>query len=153
MPSPNKRRRTLPVVAVTLLALLAAFIGKNGINSLHRVPEWTWFSVKLKLSLEQDPSAGACYDRTGSAPLPLATVVKELHEAWPEQSIAVIHNAALEVGTALLHREDIEIGELVGGKFVPSKSAPWDTNERMISAVKTSTVLFENNREYVFRRK
>ena len=85
--------------------------------------------------------------------MPLAAVVKEMHDAWPDLNIAAVHGAALEVGTALLHRGDIEMGEWIGGKFVPSTAAPWQDNERMISEVKASTVLFENDRVYVFRRK
>jgi len=70
--------------------------------------------------------------------------VREMREAWPGQSVAAIHTTALEVGTALLHRGDIEIGELVNGKFVPTKSAPWQANERMVSDLKASKDLFEN---------
>jgi hypothetical protein len=153
MPSPNKRGLVLAVMAMALLALGAAFVLRYGTGSLSRAPGWALAAAKLKLSLEQDPSAGAYYDRTGTGPLPLAAVVRDLRAAWPDQSVAIVHQAALEVGTALLHRGDIEMGEWVGGRFVSSTSAPWDDNQRMISEVMASPVPFENERVYVFRRK
>jgi len=153
MSSPHKRSLALPVVAVAMLALGADFILRYGVGSLYRVPSWAIYTIKLKLDLERDPSAGAFYDRTRGGPLPLATVTRELHGAWPHLNIAAVHGAALEVGTALLHRADIEMGEWVGGKFVPSTAAPWQDNERMIAEVEASPVLFENGRVYVFRRK
>jgi hypothetical protein len=151
--SPNKRSLALAVVTVALLALGAAFILRYGAAATYRAPGWALAAAKLKLSLEQDPSAGAYYDRTGAGPLPLAAIAKDLRGAWPDQSVAVVHQAALEVGTALLHRANIEMGEWVDGRFVPSVSAPWDDNQRMISEVMASPVLFENERVYVFHRK
>ena len=153
--SPRQRSRALPFLATAtlLIALIAAVGSKQGTGSLHRVPAWTISAVRLKLALDADPSAGAYYDRTASAPLPLATMVKELRAAWPAESVAVVHGAALDVGTALLHRSDIEVGELVGGTFSPLPDPSWHTNEQMISTVRNSPGFFENERVYVFRRK
>ena len=148
-----KRQRAFQIIAVILVVFFTAFIGRFGVGSLHRAPQWIFSGAKLKLLPLEDASAGAHYDRTGRAPLPLATVVRELREAWPDQSLAVVHGAALEVGTALLHRSDIEAGALVDGKFVPSTSARWHFNEQMTTAVNASTVLFADERTYVFRRK
>ena len=155
MTASNTRGRALPIIAITLVVLFTVFIGRFGVGSLHRVPQWFFAGAKLKFLPLEDASAGpnSVYERTKSGPLPLATVVKEMREAWPTESITVVHAAALEVGSALLHRRDMEIGELVDGKFVPSTSAPWQTNERMISAVNTSNTFFADDRIYVFRRK
>jgi hypothetical protein len=144
---------TLSILAIALLAAVAVLVAKYGVRSLHRAPAWAVAAVKLTLSLEQDPSAGAFYDRTGTGPLPLAAVVQEFRAAWPKENITLIHTAALEVGTALLHRSDIEIGEMIGGKFVPSPDAPWQTNEQMRSELSHASKPFENDRRYVFRRK
>lgn len=149
----EKRRPVLFIVAGVAPALIAAFIWQNGASSLYRAPQWAVSSIKLKLSLAQDASAGAYYDRTARAPLPLATIVKELRTAWPTESVTGIHDAALEVGTALLHRSDIEVGKLVEGKFLPSQSTPWDANELMVTEVTRSLGLFEKDQVYVFRRK
>jgi hypothetical protein len=155
MTSPPKSGRVLPVVATILLASIAAFIWRNGASSLHRVPEWVFTSAKLKLLPLEDASAGpnSAYERTKSGQLSLATMVKEIREAWPKENISLVHTAALEVATALLHRSDIEVGELVDGKFVPSKSPPWHDNERMLSEIQHSADLFQNDHVYVFRRK
>lgn len=138
-----------------MVVLCTVFIGRFGVGSLHRVPQWIFTSAKLKLLPLEDASAGphAAYERTKSGPLSLATVVKELREAWPKENIPVVHSAALEVGTALLHRGDIEVGEMVDGKFVPSPNAPWQTNEQMQSDLKDTSTPFENDRRYIFRRK
>ncbi|MEO7415362.1 MAG: hypothetical protein ABIZ81_18610 [Opitutaceae bacterium] len=152
MSSQPKRGRVLPVVAAVFLGSIVIFIWKNGVGSLHRSPAWAMAAIKLKLSLEPDASVGA-YERTATGPFALATVIREFREEWPKESIALIHWAALEVGTALLHRGDIEVGELVGGKFVPSKFPPWHTNEKMLSEIQHSPDLFGNDRVYVFRRR
>ncbi len=81
MNSPDKRGPVLFIVAGVALALIAAFIWQNGAGSLYRAPQWAASSIKLKLSLAQDASADAYYDRTARAPLPLATIVKELRAA------------------------------------------------------------------------
>jgi hypothetical protein len=150
---PNQLRLALFSIGIGLLAAIAVLITKYGVRSLPRAPAWAAAAAKLKLSLDQDASAGAFYDRTGTGPLPLAAVVKEFREAWPKENISLIHTAALEVGTALLHRSDIEVGELVGGKFVPSPDAPWQTNEQMRAHLKDASAPFENDQLYVFRRK
>ena len=138
---------------VALIAWMVFFVGKHGFRSLHRAPAWAAEGVKMKFGLEQDASSGMAYDRTLRGGLPLAAVVKDLHEAWPNESVALIHSAAVEVGTALLHRGDIEVGTMVDGKFVPSHSAPWDMNQRMIDELTNSPTLFENADVYIFRRR
>ena len=153
MPLPQKRPRVLPFAAVSLLALIVIFIISMGPDSLYRMPAWTVDAIRLKLSLKQDASADAYYNRTKSGLLPLATVVREMREAWPKENITLIHQAALEVGTGLLHRSDIAAGELVDGTFVPFSSPSWNTNADMIYEVMNSSVLFENDHRYVFRRK
>lgn len=153
MPAPPQRRGLPAFVAAAVLALLLVFIRKNGIGSLHRFPGWTVDAINLKLSPEDDASAGTYYDRTRVVPLPLAAVIREMRTEWPTMSLALIHSAALEVGTALLHRSDIEAGEMIEGKFVPSPFPPWHINERMIAEVTASPTLFENDKTYVFRRK
>src|SRR3982751_2457870 len=117
-----KGQRALPIIAVTLVVLLTFFIARFGAGSLHRAPSWIFASVKLKLLPLEDASAGpsSAYERTKSGPLSLATMIKEMSDAWPKETIPVIHTAALEVATALLHRSDIEVGEIVDGKFMPS---------------------------------
>jgi hypothetical protein len=150
-----KRSRKLPIVTAILTASIAAFIWKNGTGSLHRVPQWVFVSAKLKLLPLEDASAGphSPYERTKSGPLSLAAMVKEMRDAWPAENISLVHTAALEVATALLHRSDIEAGELVDGKFVPYQFSRWHLNELMTSEVGASSVPFDNQRIYVFRRK
>jgi hypothetical protein len=140
-------------IVVALAVWLVFFVGKHGIRSLHRAPAWAAAGAKIKLGLEQDASSGMGYDRTLRGPLPLATVVKDFHDEWPSGSVSMIHFAALEVGTALLHRGDIEVGEMVGGKFVPVSSPAWEINRRMIDELRHSPILFGNMEVYVFRRK
>lgn len=151
--SPPKSRRLWFGVSATLLALLVVFIARNGVRSLHRVPQWTTEALRLKFYPTEDASAGAYYDRTAHGLLPLATIMREMRQSWPAEKTAVIHYSGLEVGTALLHRPDIVAGELVDGKFVPYKSPPWHINETMIAEVRGSPSLFDNERVYVFRRK
>lgn len=153
MSSAPKRLRLLPAVTAILLTLLVVFIAKNGVRSLHRVPRWTSDAIKLRVFPTEDASAGAFYDRTAHAPLPLAVILRELQQEWPKASAALVHHAGLEVGTALLHRSDIEAGEILDGKFVPLESPPWHINEMMIAEVRASPALFDNERKYVFRRK
>ena len=149
----NKRGVVFRLVGVMLLLSISGFVWCYGFGSLYQGPRWLVSTARLRLGLEQDPSAGAYYERTQLAPLPLATVVKELRAAWPTESVALVHGAALEVGTALLHRGDIEMGEMRGGHFVPGELAPWLANERMMAEIKASTIWFDNEQTYVFRRK
>ena len=153
MPKTIKRGVVFPLLGAALLLSIGGFAWRYGIGSLYRTPRWLVSTAKLQLGLEPDASAGAYYERTQAAPLTLATVVKELRGAWPAENAAVVHRAALEVGTALLHRGDIEMGEIVGGRFVPSELAPWLANERMITEVDASPGWFENEQIVVFRRK
>ena len=75
MSPPVKRSLTLPLAGIVLLTLIAIFLAQNGVASFQRVPGWTWSSIRLKLALAQDASAGAYYERTARAPLALAAIV------------------------------------------------------------------------------
>lgn len=132
---------------------MVVFVGQHGIHSLHRAPAWAISDVRLKVLPHEDASAGDAYERTAVAPLALATVAREMRTAWPHHSIGVINGAALEVGTALLHRSDIEVGELVGGIFVPAEAARWTVNQQMIAEIEGAPALYQNEHAYVFRRK
>lgn len=151
-PRSKSRHLVIPGTAV-LLALLGVFLAKNGLRSIHRWPAWTSEAIKLKLFPLENASAGAPYDRTALGPLPLATILREMQQAWPRETVARIHEAGLEVGTALLHRSDVEVGELVDGKFAPYPGPSWHINALMVSEIKSSATLFDNEHRYVFRRK
>lgn len=141
------------IVVCAALATVMWFLPNGATASAHRLPGWLIDSAKLRLSLKQDASAGAFYERTASGPLAFATIVAEMRAAWPAENATLVHQSALQVAADLLHRRDVEVGEVVGGAFNRSQLPPWAMSEKIRSDVLASPGFFRDADRYVFRRK
>jgi hypothetical protein len=143
---------TVVSIAVAL-ALVVWRLPGGSLASFYRMPAWVFDEARLRLSLKQDASAGGYHERAMKGPLALATIVAELHTAWPGESATVVNHVALEVAVDLLHHSDVEAGEIVGGTFRPLALPPWAVNQKIRADLLTSRDFFQDTDRYVFRKR
>jgi hypothetical protein len=123
------------------------------VHSTRLFFRWVIFDARFKLSLEQDPAGPAYYGATAKGPLTLASVVHDFRVAWHGQKREMINEGACEVAMALLHHGDVEVGDLVGGKFIPWELTRWDAAEKIHTEMMAQPNFLEDEQHYIFRRK
>jgi hypothetical protein len=157
-PNPTMPSREKNQVGVAFLALLilvgigSVLFQSGGARSVRQYVAWISFDIHRKLFPEQN-AAGPTYDETAKGPVALASIVRQLHRGWPDEGVSVVHHAAREVATGLLHHDDIQVGNLVGGKFVPWRLTPWAAAEKIDTELKAMPDFLIDETRYVFRRK
>jgi hypothetical protein len=143
-----QRSRRVRFGVLGVVVLLAGL----GLNQRPAV-EWLCADVRLKLFPWEDASRPIYSDPHLYPSMSLARFVRELRAAWPEQNVAVVHAAALELATALLHHTAIEAGSITDKKFSPSPRAGWNEVEAMRLELHAADTFFHDETPYVFRRK
>ncbi len=144
--------------AVGIFGLVVLGVGVVGVvqaggpGSAGQYLQWLGVDLHRRLFPEQNPE-GPVYADTANGPVALARIVRDARAAWPEQSVAVVHRAVLEVATGLLHRRDIEVGGFAGKPFVASPLKPWDASERIGAELGARKEWYDDGTRYVFRRK
>ena len=152
MESPKKIRREWIFAGLLGLVVLGMVVVQlGGLHGLSRLPSWLGAGIHRKIFPEQNAERST-YEETVKGPVALATMVSQLHIAWPGESVAVVHGAAFEVAAHLLHHSDIEVGDLENGKFVPWPVKPWAAEEKIRAELMAQPGFFANERHIVFRR-
>lgn len=140
------------VVAGLLVLAAVVMVLPDGGRSARQLGGWFYFGIQRKLYPEQD-AARAIYEETAKGPVVLATLVGQFRVAWPSETVAVVHGATCDVATELLHRDDIEVGDLVGGRFVPWVMKPWEAEDAIRAELIAKRDLLTDGTRFVFRRK
>lgn len=140
-------------VNTKLKTILAVLICTVAFAAIFQAPlRWTAKKLHRDIFPEQIPERPV-YDETANAPVDLATFVRDARRAWPKANVSTVHAVALDVATGLLMRADIEVGNMAEGKFVPWRTPPWESAQRIHDEIGGMSGFLSDQGRFVFRRK
>ena len=103
---------------------------------------------------QQSEMADRIYERLYEGPVAVAQLVGELRERWGvEHGVAYVHGFIREVATCLLWTDEVEVGDIVGGRFIPWNIQGEDANSRIDEELMSMNAFLEDEGRYVFRKK